>query len=144
MAVLNKDVVDKSLVMAGTFGNLAVGENMKYITPTVNPAVIGDEIVLGIIPAGSHVVSFKSVREALGASATMDLGYRAVNPASALAAALTYWGAVVAMATAGVTDSAAVPITFNEAVYIIGTVKGANPATGKLIQVYPHYIYRNI
>lgn len=144
MAIYNKEVVDKTLVIAGTFGNVSVGEGMKFTVPAAGIATLADEIILGVIPGGAWVFDFATAREALGVGATMDFGYRAVDPKSTLAPALTYWGAAVASATAGVTVSAALPIKFDEAVYIVATVKGALPAVGKYVQAMPLYVYRNV
>lgn len=139
MATRNKDVVDKRLSFAGTFGNTTTGEKMDY-TAVATP--INDVIILGTIPAGSDVSQFRAYNAALGAGVQLKYGYKATDPDSALVADDAYWAPATAAATAGWVTSAAAPKRFDESVYVTATVVGA-VASG-LIQAFPQFVYRNV
>lgn len=138
MADLNAVPARKSPGESGEWGNLRA----KHFTFAFAAAQIADIALLGQLPAGSKVVDINMRNAALGASTTVALGYRAANPASALAAAPTAYLAATSTAAAATTRGSFAPNKQTEDLYVIATVGGA-AATG-LIDVTVLYIFDGI
>ena len=99
---------------------------------TLAAAQVGDKVRLNKVYAGTKVFAAKLVNAALGASTTVKLGFEYCNgeaggnDAAFLPATST--------AAAGVSRSAAAPVTLNYDAYIIATIGGA-AATGQIDSV---------
>ena len=118
----------------GTHGNLSA-ETLKA---TLNAAAIGDEVEMGVIPAGTEVIRLETVFDALGAGSSIDLGYRYVDEENG-STDLTYWGNQ-STASEGNGSHQSKPKRFEDAAILVATVKGGT-ATGELF-VIPHWIGR--
>lgn len=134
---VNKGVVDKRPVFSGTFGNNSVG----IFTYTTAGEDAGSEYILGKIPRYATVHTIKLVNAALGASSTIDLGYKTAEVGGTLTADPDYWLDGQATANAASTVSAAVPKQFTEEVYITAT--SAVAATTGVINVVVEYLYQS-
>lgn len=97
---------------------------------------IATRVRLVKLPAGSKIIDFRAVFEALGASTTIALGTEGVDSGTAAPNALLAATATNAAGNARMGNTA--PIVLTEDTYIIATVGGA-AATGKL-DVIPTYI----
>lgn len=138
MADLNAVPARKSQSESGEWGNLRA----KHFTYTFAAAAIADIALLGQLPAGAKVVDINMRNAALGASTTVSLGYRAFNPASALAAAPTAYLAATSTVSAATTRGSFAPNKQTEDLYVIAVV-GGGAATGQ-IDVTVFYIFDGI
>lgn len=135
MADLNATVARKRQSITGEDGNLwAV--HYQY---NAAAAAIGDVILLGQIPVGAKVVDVNMRNAALGADSTVSLGYRAMNPNSALSAAPAAYLPATSTAAAATTRGSFAPIKQTEDLYLIATV--ADGAITGLIDVVLYYIF---
>lgn len=96
---------------------------------------IATRVRLVKLPAGSKIIDFRAVFEALGLSTTIALGTEGVDSGTAAPNALL---AATATNAAGNARMGTAPLVLTEDAYIIATVGGA-AATGKL-DVIPTYI----
>lgn len=127
MTDLNKAAVDKSLTFTGEYGNANV-EPFNYTAASV---ASGTKIYLGKIAKYSTVNSVSVFHGALGGSTTIDVGYETAEPGGSLVTDGDYWVAGQSTASAGRTDTTALPKAFTEEIYITATIGGAT-ATGAI------------
>lgn len=114
--------------------NSAEGDACVFTSSvTLAAAAIADVVEFAQLPSGCEVIDVQLVNDALGASVTMNVGYRFVDPANG-AAAPTAFQAAGAKSTAGKTSGAFHPTMFNDPIVVTSTVAGA-AATGKVTAV---------
>lgn len=110
---------------SGEYGNLAVAHG----TYTAAAAAINDNVYLVRLYAGTKIYNARLINAPLGASTTVDLGYKHVDgqagdsPTAFLTAQATN--------AAGANQSNAVPVTLAYDAFIVATFKGA-AATGQI------------
>jgi hypothetical protein len=110
---------------------------------TLAAAAIADTVDLLPIPAGAKLLGLHMINAALGAGATISLGFRNKDGSTNAAASATALLAATAAATAGTrTASVFVPIEFAVDAVLYATVGGA-AATGR-IDVITDYIYKGM
>jgi len=93
-----------------------------------------DKIYLGIIPAGVRVTGVRLIHHDAGSGVSVDLGIEPVEQGTPPASANAFVTNTM-IATQGFIDSFTLPITFNQPVKLVLTVKGANMAVGTLCAV---------
>ena len=131
MANIFSDDFAKKNSRNGTFGAAWTD------TFTINkPAAIGDKIYLGVLYPSVIYTDIDLNFDALGAGATLSLGYEAYASGSNLTAApiapnLTYWQSGLSVAAAGGSASRAHAIEFADAVALVATVAGG-AITGRI------------
>lgn len=116
---------------SGEYGNLAVAHG----TYTAAAAAINDQVYLVRLYPGTKIYNVRLINAALGASTTVDVGFKYLNGEAGDSAT----GFLTATATnaAAATLSAVAPVTLAYDAYIVATFKGA-VATG-LIDVIVQY-----
>lgn len=127
MADINAVPARKGQSTSGEWGNLFAA----HFTYTLAAAQIADIVLLGQIPANAKVVDVNMRNAALGASTTIALGYRAANPASALAASVSAYLAATSTSSAATTRGSFAPNKQTEDLFLTATVAGG-AATGQL------------
>lgn len=100
---------------------------------TLVAAAIADVIEFAQLPAGCEVIDVELVNDALGASVTLNSGYRYVDPAIGSAAPAAFQAAA-AKTTASKTSGTFHPVIFNDPIIVTSTVAGA-AATGKVTAI---------
>lgn len=138
MADLNAVPARKGRELSGEWGNLTVA----HFTYTFAAGQIGDIALLGKLPQGAKVVDVNMRNAALGASSTIALGYRKVNPASSLAASTAAYLAATSTVSAATTRGSFAPIKKDEEVYVTATIAGG-AVTGQ-IDVVVYYVFENV
>lgn len=138
MADINAVPARKTQAESGEWGNYRA----RHFTYTFASAQIADVLLLGQLPAGAKVVDILMRNAALGASSTVSLGYRAVNPASALAASAAAYLAATSTVSAATTRGSFAPNKQTEDLYLTATV-GGGAVTGQL-DVVVMYIFEGI
>jgi hypothetical protein len=137
MATYNGDNLTE-IFHAGTFGNHA----MHHANHNWAGQVANDVVLAAKVPAGTKITDMKLIFGAMTATATLDVGYAAVDPGSSLVADPDYFTAGIAdtaptVATnAGSVEFAFVPYEVTEDIYItitIATEDGADVDTDLLI-----------
>lgn len=127
----------KNNVYTGEEGN----RSADHGTHTLAAAAIADTVDLMPIPAGAKLIGLHMVNAALGAGATISLGFRNKDGSANAAASATALLAATAAATAGTrTASVFTPIEFATDAVLYATVGGA-AATGR-IDVVTDYIFK--
>lgn len=127
MADINAVPARKGQSTSGGWGNLFAA----HFVYTLASAQISDVLLLGQIPANAKVVDINMRNAALGASTTIALGYRAVNPASALSASAAAYLAATSTSSAATTRGSFAPNKQAEDLYLTATVAGG-VATGQV------------
>ena len=138
MADLNAVPARKSRVLSGEWGNLTAA-HFKY---TFAAGQIADVALLGVIPQGAKIVDVHMRNAALGASSTIALGYRKVDPNSTLAASAAAILAATSTAAAATTRGSFAPFTLNEETYLTATIAGG-AVTGQ-VDVTLFYVFDNV
>lgn len=105
---------------------------------------IADKMYIGKIPGGSRVEAITIlVSTACASSCTGDLGYEPVTADDgAQVAALTYWFATQALSSTGRFTSVGKPVTLDQDMNIVLTVRGAATGTTYDITVITHIKFR--
>jgi len=88
-------------------------------------AAAGDKVYLGVIPAGVVVTALRLIADAAGAGVKVDIGFEPYDASAGPVADLDVWLAGADIATAGIVDSKAHPISFKQPVKLVATVSGA-------------------
>jgi hypothetical protein len=107
--------------------------NVFTSSATLAAAAIGDVIDFAKMPAGCEIIDVQLVNDALGASVTLNSGYRFINPDNGAAAPAAFQAAA-GKSSAGKTSGVFHPVTFNDPISITSTVAGA-AATGKVTAI---------
>ncbi len=114
--------------------NSAQGDACFFTSSVVlAAAAIADVVEFAQLPAGCEVIDVQLVNDALGASVTLNAGYRYVD-STVGAAAPAAFQAAASKSSAGKTPGAFHPVIFNDAIVITSTVAGA-AATGKVTAI---------
>lgn len=114
--------------------NSAQGDLCAFTSSvTLAAAAIGDVVEFAKLPAGCEVIDVQLVNDALGASVTLNAGYKYVD-STVGAAAPAAFQAAAAKSTAGKSSGAFHPTVFNDPIVITSTVAGA-AATGKVTAI---------
>lgn len=138
MADLNAVPARKGRELSGEWGNVTAA----HFTYTFAAGQIADVALLGKLPQGAKVVDINMRNAALGASSTIALGYRKVDPASSLSPSAAAYLAATATSSAGTTRGSFAPIQTNEEVYVTATIAGG-AVTGQLDVTF-FYIFENV
>tara|TARA_R110002167_G_scaffold167167_2_gene364301 strand:+ start:246 stop:653 length:408 start_codon:yes stop_codon:yes gene_type:complete len=125
----------RNQVANGTFGDA----NSAHAYADLSAAQIGDVVDLVRLPHGTRVDDVKLVHAAMGATTTLQLGYRYEDVANGAAVA-NYFLAAAASSSAGTRRSDKAPLEFTAPVILTATVAGA-AATGRIDAVVG-YVYR--
>lgn len=127
MPTYKADQTSRSLHASSESGNAWSDSTKTTVTANLTTA---DEVILGVIPAGTRLDRFEYRNGDLdsGTTLTMNVGYRSAHPDARTQASATYFlSASTAFRAEQATwvDLAFEPVTFNEPVFIVG-VPGAN------------------
>lgn len=116
------------IMHTGTYGNHA----LHHANHDWTDEVANDVIRTAKVPAGTKITDMKMIFGAMTATATMDVGYEAVDPASSLTADPDYFTAGIAGTAAtvvtavGSIEFAFVPYVVTEDIYITITIAVAD------------------
>lgn len=114
--------------------NSAQGDLCAFTSSVVlAAAAIADVIEFAQMPAGCEIIDVQLVNDALGASVTLNAGYKYVD-STVGAAAPAAFQAAASKASAAKTSSTAHPAIFNDPIIITSTIAGA-AATGKVTAI---------
>jgi hypothetical protein len=137
MAEIKAESLGYQVPHAGTWGNVATATAAITRAAATN----GDEFVFLRLPAHTRLLDLTVVNSASSASTTMKFGYKDEDGNGDD----DYFMAAKSLATAAKhrADAANPPLVVEKPFSIVGTLGGANIATGTTITVTATYEYQN-